>query len=456
METSITQVQSSGFTGDLSQLPHDVLLEILNTLSVRSIASFRQTCQLCYHLSKTRSVWVNAFHNLQNYIYGTKPRLERPIKTYSSTDLEEFVVRVIQLDANWTRSETEGGPKLRVRKFSRIFFIDALLVPGGRWLLLITNGDSHQLCAIDLDKPIIEKQILADLPEMSELGYVPNMCVSVVEGSPMFAFDLLVPCGGSPILMLFMRIVLQSDCTALRVENICRWNPRHPGIAIPPGCPMRDELLFHTLDDHEPLVTCAILEWRAGAESVTVFRLFTPNMPRAHSTPRDTPEPPLITPCWTHHFEHIYDENVTAIPMSIPFQASTQQLQFIVFTGNGVFYSVGIPDLDWSTGPIVRAHGSPFGFQAGFLGSRRGLLISESGDSPAQKWTCLTYASVSSSSSNTEEPSPWIVEERRCDTIQDAEMTFDAQYDWQFDESSGRLLVYVSDVDQPVHIADFV
>lgn len=102
---------------------------------------------------------------------------------------------MVRLDKNWTSPH----PKPRnIREISGILHDDAILLPGGRWLLMVVKGSPVQLVACDLDALLMEKQFLTDIPDMSvdENEKITNMCAAVDVDSPMLAWNLLVPCGG--------------------------------------------------------------------------------------------------------------------------------------------------------------------------------------------------------------------------------------------------------------------
>lgn len=105
------------------------------------------------------------------------------------------MVKMVQLDKNWTSS----NPTPRsIREIRHPISDDAILLPGGRWLLFITNDDPPLLVAYDLDTPAMVKQVLSELPTMwpEGGGDLPNIC-AVVDGTPpALSWTLLVPYGG--------------------------------------------------------------------------------------------------------------------------------------------------------------------------------------------------------------------------------------------------------------------
>ncbi|KAG8881435.1 hypothetical protein FRB97_009561 [Tulasnella sp. 331] len=484
---------------NLLQLPHDIILEIFSVLPIPEIASFRQSCQLLHSISNTRSIWAHAFLNLENHITGPKPRLERPIKTYNSLELEALVVKMVQLDKNWTSPNPEPRS---IREISRPLSEDSLLLPGGRWLLMVTKGPPTRLVAYDLETPLMEKQVLADLPDVSsdEHDAMPNMSVTVVENSPMLAWDVLIPRGGSPILMKFVRIVTDSECNHLTLEDLCGLGFHQEHMAIPFGAPLFDNLIFTTEGDsgnNDVPVKCAIVDWKASSLTghyKSVFRLntlYTPacvqflsckrrffvwyddfisvyDIPPFEMLPAATEmgeahSAPLLVPLWACDVDSITDETSTAVPLSIPIQISAQHLRFAIFMGESVFQLLDIPRIDQISPLVAGQMTFRYPWHAGFLGSRRGFQISDlPSEGPEnrgnyQVWTCLTYNAKDAFAPKSGKSMEWAISEGSYrPEISDSLPPFIDQFDWQFDESRGRVVIFHANEDDLIQIVDFV
>ncbi|KAG8993708.1 hypothetical protein FRB94_010450 [Tulasnella sp. JGI-2019a] len=143
-------------------------------------------------------------------------RLERPISTYSSAELEALVIRMVRLDANWK----SANPKpCRIRQINRMVELDdTLLLPGGRWLLLLNRESSSRLTVIDLDTPSMDEQILAELGDNSleeDTSYW-RMFASTYESSPMLAWDVIVYKSGEVDSYTFREIFSHGPSQILR------------------------------------------------------------------------------------------------------------------------------------------------------------------------------------------------------------------------------------------------
>ncbi|KAG9018303.1 hypothetical protein FRB93_000006 [Tulasnella sp. JGI-2019a] len=413
-------------------------------------------------------------------------RLERPISTYSSAELEALVIRMVRLDANWK----SANPKpCRIRQINRMVELDdTLLLPGGRWLLLLNRESSSRLTVIDLDTPSMDEQILAELGDNSleeDTSYW-RMFASTYESSPMLAWDVIVYKSDPSLHMNFMRFTTHNDCKNLLVENLNSLKTQtHQGrMYIPPGRPLREELVFITGNVLERgRYRCEIIDWRSSTSEIhrkAVFLLSPSSIDVVHilackerfiiqnnlgiSIYRIPPFGVLpvideitawstLASIWTYIVRQP-NERTAAIPMSIPTQLSTEQLRFVVTTGSGLLELVNT--LDFNPGSIKAPSYTPlYPWNAGFLGSRRGFQVSEGGVTWGQYWNFLTYDQVNNSN-----PSAWAVTENAYVPEDEVVHSCGMQYDWQLDEPSGRVIIIsVAERDgeaEVIQIIDFV
>ncbi|KAG9018301.1 hypothetical protein FRB93_000004 [Tulasnella sp. JGI-2019a] len=416
-------------------------------------------------------------------------RLERPISTYSSAELEALVIQMVRLDANW---KSDNPKPCRIRQINRMVDLDdILLLPGGRWLLLLNGGSSSRLTVVDLDTPNMDEQILAELGNVSpgeDAGYW-GMYANIYERSLMLAWDAIVYKSGSSLHINFMRFTTHNDCKNLLVENLNSLKIQtHQGrMYIPPGRPLQEELVFITGNVLERgRYRCEVIDWRSstseihrksvfllGPSSASVVIVFVHilackerfivrdglgisiyHIPPFKMLPAigQITAWPIMASIWTYVVRP--NERAASIPMSILTQPPTQQLRFVVATGQGLLQLVNIPDFNPES-ILVRSHTPLYPWNAGFLGLRRGFQVSDEATTGSQYWNFMTYAQVDNSN-----PSAWAVTENVYTPGEEVTRSFDLQYDWQLDEPSGRILIIsvaeLDGVDDVIQIIDFV
>lgn len=120
-------------------------------------------------------------------------RLDQPIESYTAEGLQALVLRKAHLEKNWTSKK----PSLQKRRTIRDRpYYDILLVPGGRWLLMIHRLPKGAISAFDLDSNTMkEQQLIGPLSDSVPPGEWVDpqiLCASVDETSPNFAFDLAI------------------------------------------------------------------------------------------------------------------------------------------------------------------------------------------------------------------------------------------------------------------------
>ncbi|KAG0702552.1 hypothetical protein DFH29DRAFT_1046259 [Suillus ampliporus] len=134
-------------------LADDVLIQILQTLSVREILTLRQTSKRYYFLSKLRCIWCAAFCTEVLARHLPPPGPSRPLHVLSSADLEHRTLLALSLERRWPRST----PNVVVSSRKRETVDQILLIPGGTqvltvhgnkvvyWLISGQPGASHKL-----------------------------------------------------------------------------------------------------------------------------------------------------------------------------------------------------------------------------------------------------------------------------------------------------------------------
>lgn len=143
----------------LSDLPDDLILEILSFCDASSILAIRKvrslsgaeiltkltvlrsskTCIRFHVISYMRILWNDAFKFFCGIYPHLTPRLDRPLASHNRIDLETFVIKLFRLQKNWTRPEPPPT-KTRVAFIpSNTRDVQALVTPGGRWLIIVCH-----------------------------------------------------------------------------------------------------------------------------------------------------------------------------------------------------------------------------------------------------------------------------------------------------------------------------
>ena len=113
-----------------------------------------QACKQLDEISKIREVWINQYLRYSSERLR-RPRLEGPLESYSSEDLERWVLLRRSADIGW---KSEDVKFTRTRQIRRAHTWGSLIVPGGRWLLV--GGKDGSLTTYDLEAPTLEGDLL--------------------------------------------------------------------------------------------------------------------------------------------------------------------------------------------------------------------------------------------------------------------------------------------------------
>ncbi|KIM36610.1 hypothetical protein M413DRAFT_448969 [Hebeloma cylindrosporum] len=137
----------------ICELPVELLTTILEHLDWKDVLRIRKVCKTLQEVSKTRSVWLNLCHP-HLFPTATAPRslyLERPIKLYTSHDLELLFLRLKSSDIGW---KTDDKFPARRRQIVTTNIAKCMyLVEGGRWLLVVSVTGSITYFDLDASTP---------------------------------------------------------------------------------------------------------------------------------------------------------------------------------------------------------------------------------------------------------------------------------------------------------------
>ncbi|KAG8994594.1 hypothetical protein FRB90_000376 [Tulasnella sp. 427] len=139
--------QDSRRTTHISELPEDLLLDLFSYLDLLSIISLRQTCSRLNQFTRSRALWWDIIRWLEK-LNLFPIHLERPISTYSSSELENLVRRKAKSEINLNRiSQYEPPAQILPIPQARLRY----LVPGGRWFICGTDDRSGRVLYYDFD-----------------------------------------------------------------------------------------------------------------------------------------------------------------------------------------------------------------------------------------------------------------------------------------------------------------
>lgn len=198
-------------------LSDDILFGVFYLLDLLSIISFRkvspppwpihssrnliastQTCRRIYLISRSHSVWLNAFRYIAHVTPHRHHQLDRPLPSHTADELEDMVCKVIRLEKNWTNS----SPKpTRIRQMECSAAYVSCLVPGGRWLLVGGRQGNGVVMCHDLASPVITGRPLLDaFASTGHRGDPRRMVVGMETGGSFYLGLSLIDSGSVPSL----------------------------------------------------------------------------------------------------------------------------------------------------------------------------------------------------------------------------------------------------------------
>lgn len=202
MQTNLGHVSRFNLQIVFTNLPFEIIAEVLKVLDWASLLKIRQvrirsmssllltdTVQVCKYLdtiSRTRIVWEGQYHQ---YLAGRilPIRLEAPLESYSSEELERWVLVRRSADVGWKRGDLEP---VQCRTIEHRGVGSVCIVPGGRWLLV---GDTDgSVMVYDLDTPMRSGEPL--IPRAGPIHSI-TIVVDSAQESPYFAFTMTLSTG---------------------------------------------------------------------------------------------------------------------------------------------------------------------------------------------------------------------------------------------------------------------
>lgn len=114
--------------------------------------------------------------------------LEKSLSSYTSTQLEKLVTRIVRLEENWT---SDKPAPVRVRELPALMV--TALVPGGRWLLVSLEKQPGCILSYDLEQPSMPSTVLIRPTDPDEVATAYNIVISMNRTSPSWFFDVALP-----------------------------------------------------------------------------------------------------------------------------------------------------------------------------------------------------------------------------------------------------------------------
>ncbi|CAE6466509.1 unnamed protein product [Rhizoctonia solani] len=125
----------------LTDLPYDLLLNIVKYLSVKDVINVRKTCRSLLQFSKTRSVWISLAYSIQTRRALPLP-LWRSFESLNVEELENAVSHAARIETNLLKERPTPRPIFQVidtsRGWGQINWLGQ--VPGGRYIIIFFRG----------------------------------------------------------------------------------------------------------------------------------------------------------------------------------------------------------------------------------------------------------------------------------------------------------------------------
>ncbi|TFK63530.1 hypothetical protein BDN72DRAFT_319377 [Pluteus cervinus] len=249
-----------GDTG-LSDLPEELLVEIVTMLEWADILRIRQTSKRMNSISQSLAVW-------RNVVESVPPRLlwlERPIKTYSSQELERLFLRRQRAVAGYEALADGGAPRWRTIKIEDPPETPCMdLVPGGRWLL--TSNARGSISYHDLNAPDSPGRILTPAKPancLTKMSIDVDSTASYLRFNIALAFYLLRQ-SDYRIEVWQVDLVLDQHGQGTGLRAVCQvsFKQEPPGICDSLSL-LGESLAFTTFYKDHPAVYTVVVAWRS-------------------------------------------------------------------------------------------------------------------------------------------------------------------------------------------------
>ncbi|KIM42137.1 hypothetical protein M413DRAFT_127809 [Hebeloma cylindrosporum] len=173
-------------------LPPEILGEIYIHLGWKDILVSRTVSRRLFEISKSRPIWLFLLRQC-SMMLPRPPTLDRSVDLYTTQELEDLVVSRISAEVAW---RSRKDPRIREITFPEGFGgAGAVLVDGGRWLLVLSKLQVHYGCVLvyDLDAPEIEEPAIIIWPQDArDAQGAFFMAVDMDENEPTLTFNVSI------------------------------------------------------------------------------------------------------------------------------------------------------------------------------------------------------------------------------------------------------------------------
>ncbi|KAH7334918.1 hypothetical protein B0J17DRAFT_720455 [Rhizoctonia solani] len=125
----------------LTDLPYDLLLNIVEYLSVNDVINLRKTCRSLLQFSTTRSVWTSLACSVQTRRALPLP-IWRSLESLTTEELEDAVSHAVRVETNFLKERPTPRPIFQVidagHRWGQVSWLGQ--VPGGRYITIFFRG----------------------------------------------------------------------------------------------------------------------------------------------------------------------------------------------------------------------------------------------------------------------------------------------------------------------------
>ncbi|CAE6415002.1 unnamed protein product [Rhizoctonia solani] len=125
----------------LTDLPYDLLLNVIEYLAVKDVINLRKTCRSLLQFSKTHSVWTNLARSIQTRRALPLP-IWRSLESLTIEELEDAVSHASRIETNFLKQRPTPRPIFQVidtsRSWGQVNWLGQ--VPGGRYIVVFFRG----------------------------------------------------------------------------------------------------------------------------------------------------------------------------------------------------------------------------------------------------------------------------------------------------------------------------
>ncbi|KAG8976742.1 hypothetical protein FRC05_003092 [Tulasnella sp. 425] len=175
-------------------LPQEIILEIAKALDLKEALALISTCKALHAVTQARPFWLDQLRRLYELFH---PLIHQDLASLSVEDLRVMTTTPYRFEQTVMQGKLREVPPVRLRHALVTEFLDAKIVPGGRWIVT-ANRDWDDFPSEDVPFVRLWRLVPGSSPhdafpciasKQLHVGYRPTeLCVTTGEGS----LDLLV------------------------------------------------------------------------------------------------------------------------------------------------------------------------------------------------------------------------------------------------------------------------